>query len=1032
MARTSYGPEVKRRSRRLLGALLVYANDETDCRDESVLASLRPQILTRWQSEHRLVVRTKVRFLEALTGLASDESQLNAQQIKEALQRFSDFLEILEDNRPSRSGSETWHFTLKLWHKRQNIAANLQQFDIEWEHRRPEKSKQVTGDTKKEVGEQPFDFAQDKGAGSKGEDLQVLPNNGKRDRLSSHHLPNWQQLCRSNLETQNHRRLTTNPLTSADGVTFELDQVYIPLGLVERKQRLRHRGDVTPQEGSRLYEPEDAEFTPTFDHNQFIQHCAQQKTSQRIAIIGEPGAGKTTLLQKVAAWILDNTEDLPIWVSLADLQGKTLEQYLIQDWLPSATRKLRVPPEIEEAFCEQFNQGRVWLLLDAVDEMAIESSHALAKIASFLKGWVADSTIILTCRLNVWDGGKNALESFNVYRNLNFTYSHELSPHSNKVEQFIQRWFQDNPTCGDSLRTELNQPERRRLKDAVKNPLRLALLCRIWGLGQGGLPNTKAMLYEQFVQSIYEWKHDRFPTTPAQRQRLNHGLGELALLAIAQEKTKFRLRHRFICEVLGTADDGLFSLALQLGWLNQVGISETQGEKVYAFYHPTFQEYFAAQAVTDWRFFLNHTLGSRDWGLGTRDWGLGSSGKFPDYPIPNPWALSEVEVQSPIPSYRIFESQWREVILLWLGREDIPRADKEEFMQALIEFSDGCGGCYHYQAYFLAAQGIAEFADCLKADDIVQQLIKWRFGYFHEKKQKWWRYPPPIIEGARVALLKTDRPKAIAALEQFIQSNRNVFDSWNAAYSLGKVFDPGNKIAIAALETLAATVRHETIRWQAAYNLGRVDPGNQTAITALVEIIATTKNESTRRKAAYSLGKLDFENAIAISTLEQIAASATDISQRRQATENLKALRSPEPLDLSKPSPSSPLPSSSPARLSSLVRGITSCEDEDTRRRKAYKLAQLDPGNQMAFNTLLQLLKSSNSESVRKRTADNLKEILLDAQMPVVIASLKNYFDDGICEHELEQFRECYKLIWHCAGTMKYEEFYQIWHYSSS
>jgi predicted NACHT family NTPase len=82
-----------------------------------------------------------------------------------------------------------------------------------------------------------------------------------------------------------------------------------------------------------------------------------------------------------------------------------------------------------------------------------------------------------------------------------------------------------------------------------------------------------------------------------------------------------------------------------LGWLNQVGVAaeaENRGEKVYAFYHPTFQEYFAAQAISDWHYFLNHT---------------------PHNPAQG--------------TYRIFEPQWKEVILLWLGREDVPYQQKE-------------------------------------------------------------------------------------------------------------------------------------------------------------------------------------------------------------------------------------------------------------------------------------------------------------------------------------------------------------------
>ncbi|EKF05447.1 MULTISPECIES: HEAT repeat domain-containing protein [unclassified Tolypothrix] len=1003
MARASYGPEAKKRSRRLLEVLLAYANDALDCSDEAGLDALRPQIQTRWLSENRLVVRTKVRFLQTLTSLAAGEGQLNAEQIKEALKRFTDFLEILEDNRPSRSGSETWHFTLNLWCDRQDITANLQKFDIHWESRRPEKSKQVTREEEK--GESPSP-------------LRPAP-------CSPAFSPDWKQLCRDALTAQNHQRLTTNPLTSADGVSFELNQVYVPLGLVERKQRLRQGGDVTPQDGSRLYEPEDSEMTQTFNPDEFIQQLLGVQDNQRIAILGEPGAGKTTLLQKIAAWIVDNTKDLPVWVSLADLQGKTLEQYLIQDWLPTAFRKLRVSEEVEEAFCEQFNQGRVWLLLDAVDEMALDSSQALTKIASFLTGWVADAKIILTCRLNVWDGGKNALQAFKVYRNLNFSYGTEFSfgskSASNQVGEFIQHWFQDNPACGESLQAELNQPERRRLKDAVKNPLRLALLCRTWGLAQGRLATTKAMLYEQFVESIYEWKQDRFPTTSTQRQQLNRALGELALLAISQEKTKFRLRHRFVSQVLGASDDGLFQLALQLGWLNQVGISETQGEKVYAFYHPTFQEYFAAQAVTDWHFFLNHTLN-----------------------LNNSPTLQEAAIASTSPSYRIFAPQWREVILLWLGRDDIPQTHKEEFIQALIEFNDNCGGYYGYQAYFVAAQGIAEFADCQKADEIVQQLVTWRFGYGDFQDEKPWRYPAPIVECARVALLKTDRPKAIAALENYISSSQNDFVIWNAAYSLGKIFDPGNKIAIAKLEALVKTMRYDTVRWQVAYSLARVDAGNQIAIAALVEIIATSKNESTRRKAAYSLGKIDSQNSIAISTLKEIAASAIDSSQSRQALENLAMLQGDELPKSVTVSPTSTFHQhrrnkrkqksatsnyfSINSKISELIRGIAASEDEDTQRRRAYKLAQLNPGNPIAFTTLLQLMESTASISLHKRAADNLKEIVLNEQLPQIIAALKNSNCYQVLDDEWERYRNSFKLLWHCAENMDYLEFYRIWH----
>jgi predicted NACHT family NTPase len=974
MARVSLGPEAKKRTCRLFEVLLAYANDALDC-DELALNALQPHIQIRWLSETRLVIRTKVRFLQALTGLQVNQKPLNPEQIKESLRRLADFVEILEDNRSTRGGSENWHFTLNLWHHRHDTEANLQRFEQEWERRRSGKAEEVK-ETKVE------------------EKVSCNP---------------WKDICKGMLQHQ--RRLTTNPLTSIDGMNFELDAVYVPLGLVERKQRDRRREDILPTQGSRLYESEETEIMQ-FALDSFLEQLAENNSQEphRVAVVGEPGAGKTTLLQKVGCWILESSEYLPVWVTLADLQAKSLEDYLIQDWLRAAIRKRQVPQEVEEDFCEQFYQGRVWLLLDAVDEMAMESSYALSKIASFLTGWVGSANVILTCRLNVWDAGKNALDSFDTYRNLNFTYGSAQVP--NLVGQFIQRWFQDNPILGERLQTELEQPGRQRIKDAVKNPLRLALMCRTWALSQGEFPSTKATLYKQFVEAIYEWKQDRFLTTSTQRHELNQALGKLALQAIYKADTKFRLSHSFVCQVLGAPDEGLFQLALLLGWLNQVGISETQGEKVYAFYHPTFQEYFAALAINDWRFFFN--------------------------------------LESPV-SYRIFEPQWREVILLWLGREDISVQTKDEFITALTQFNDGVGNYYSYQAYFLAAAGVAEFASSLTSE-IINSLIKWRFGYHHPTLNRWCRFPAPVQEGARVALLKTDRKCAVTLLEEFLNTCPNEFETWSAAFSLGRTYDPGNKIAIASLEKLVTLIRLEPLRLQAADSLGKVDSGNKVAIAVLTQIIETTQKDNIRRKGAYFLAKIDPGNKTAFSTFETFAAS-NNLEIRRHVAENMRALVGENPSILSYINSISVLANllnqdltrskkqlvkSSQSRkprkpvdiarlVTALENGVKLVQNEDVKVHKASKLILLDPDNKIAFDTLIELVKHGKSDDIRKHAAENFKKVLRDEQIPKLIAAIKDCFCNQN-ELEIEQYRHCYKLICYCAEKINYVDFYKIWH----
>lgn len=179
------------------------------------------------------------------------------------------------------------------------------------------------------------------------------------------------------------------------------------------------------------------------------------------------------------------------------------------------------------------------------------------------------------------------------------------------------------------MRSQLAQPDKKRIRDVIKNPLRLTLLCYFWQRRQGNLPKTKAALYRRFIEVFYEWKEESFPTTSAMRKELNLALGKLAIEALSRSDSRFRLTRRLVSRVLGETDAPLFQIATKLGWLNQVGVAaEDPDEPVYAFFHPTFEEYFAAAAIEDWQFFINHVRDNPNSGI-----------------------------------YRIFEPQWKEVIL---------------------------------------------------------------------------------------------------------------------------------------------------------------------------------------------------------------------------------------------------------------------------------------------------------------------------------------------------------------------------------
>jgi len=687
-------------------------------------------------------------------------------------------------------------------------------------------------------------------------------------------LINWREVCRSMLEPK--RELASNLFTSGMGIKFELDDIHVPLGLVERPQKVQRRDDSSPEEGSRVYREEKEKITP-IDYDDFFQQVLANQQSPKnngkhLTIIGEPGAGKTTQLLKIADWVLDETEELAIWISLGVVGEKPLQEYLLKDWLRDAAGKLdAAPPQWVEQLEQHLQDGRVWLLLDGADEMQV--ADPLGKLAEFVRvPLLKNVRVVLTCRLNLWDAAGNALSEFDTYKMLDFSYGD--GKNSDQVKQFIDKWFA-NPSSalpykereqeasprlggtegGQQLRKALDETGKERIKDLARHPLRLALLCFTWQSGRG-LPDTKAELYEMFVEALYVLKKGVFFTTSSQQIDLKAALGRLAWKAI-DKGFKSILPHSLVYEELEKPYPELFELADKLGWLNQVGVEpENSLKPVYAFFHPTFQEYFAATVINNWNFFLPR--------------------QHKDKPV------KDKEKSVKYKRYRVFELQWKEVILLWLGRQDEKlKEQKEQLIKGLVEFCDGCDSenlnFYWFRAYFLAAEGIREFPNCKLAKVIVEQVAIWACS-------KRWLSFDPLSETAREILRYTDQSRAIDVLIRILhksQPTRHDMTCLLAATGLLEI-ESSHQEAISALTTLMNYSDFEPIEWLAARVLLKKFPhhpeatekligdldwedkkkswrsfyGKSEEIANLIRMLCSSSDKSTRIKAAQSLMKI--------------------------------------------------------------------------------------------------------------------------------------------------------------------------------
>ncbi|MEQ8969879.1 MAG: NACHT domain-containing protein [Coleofasciculus sp. C1-SOL-03] len=1037
---------------------------------------LNTEVLAQWVSEFKLRVTGKVKrkrgkreqtgttkkalvkLVEAsgkgleLPKRIKESSRSRYERQAEAIQTVIDSLrelEILEEE-PSQKNQGYWKFSLNLTHQTKP-AENLEKIRHKWQER--------TGQTLVET---------------KWRSLQVTDEG-----------INWGKICHAMLEKR--RRATSNILMQEESAKFEREQIYVPLALVERKKQDKRDREFLPEKGTQLYEPQYQE-TQRFEHDAFLSQILEKgegkSQGKQIALIGEPGAGKTTLLQAIAFWLLENNLGLPIWINLADLSGKDIGTYVLEVWLNQAIPPTRLNQKIRDDLVKQIEQGRVWLLLDGVDEMVastvklnnarnwgdssfhsvplrMTSENPLQAIADQLTGWINQARVVLTCRLNVWLASTNALETFETYCLLDFDYPHQ-------VHQFIDNWFNNcrdvpverlQPDKAKRLKAELAQPERIRICDLVQNPLRLALLCSTWQTWEGHLPDTQAGLYQKFVQQFYIWKASIFNTD--RQDELNQALGQLARRDIDESTSRFRLRESFIEKELGkvTDNNSLFFLALQLGWLNVVGVAtEKPDEKVYAFYHPTFEEYFAALAVEDWLFFLNH----RNPPLALSDQEGESANSLKAPLLKGGWGDL---------SYRLFEPQWKQVILLWLGREDLPKEHKEEFIYNLITFNDGCGDFYRYRSFCLAAAGIAEFRDCIYSKWIVTNLVDcatthsdtdyivgkiinpifWDTllennrtiainylidvldrGFLDDEVR--WKVFNCLIQIGR------GNSKVIVALTKLMDTSLEYQEIAQEAAFFLRIIDPCNREAITFLEQQLNTMNlSNDLRVEAAYFLGKIDKGNLKAITFLTELIE--RNQGLGLDAASTLGKIDPGNPTAIKHLTKLLET-----ERGDRVINISLLAA---CDLLKTDPEN----------QDAIRVLRECikpgNEPWDRLEAASALGKTQPGKQEAITVLYELryesVKVTQEINFLKKVIDSLNQIeprilpspdwsprtfLKEDDLEFLTRQLASIHEHLIKQNSIDVDDEIlyidneilYEFMWIIAQNTAYPIFYKAWH----
>lgn len=757
--------------------------------------------------------------------------------------------------------------------------------------------------------------------------IAAVSSTGNAELPSAIASPNWTKLC---LGMLNHKKkLTIDCLTGGNGQTFEqLD--FVPLGLLEQQTRNEN-------------EANRSDYEVIDDQMEFFEQVLHQgkkspkSKGRRLAIIGESGAGKTTLLLKIGFWVLEKTEEVPIWIDMRDVGTKPLDQYL-KDWLKKASGKLSdIPAQWIADLEERLQSGRVCLLLDGVEK--------LATIPEQLTGWEGEARVVINCRTDVWNAGKEALFDFDIYKTLGFS--------SDQVKQFIESWFPNN---ANQLWVELDQPKYKRIKDLVKNPLYLTFLCRIWQ-PLGKLPNTKAKLIQKFLEQDHKQKNDNYD-----KHRLINVLGELALKTVEQDQSLLPYRAIFKeFNKSGVAGKELYSLAIDLGWLKRV----SPHEDVYDFLHDSFRDYFAAIAIPkeeNWHYFLN-----------------------PSKRI-----------------YRIFELKWKEIILLWLGSEDVPNSQKEALLRELVNFQDGCGGFYRYRAYFIAATGILEVPNCQDIKNkIVTQLVEWKLASSE--------VPYSIQKATIRKLLEINLCEANTNIKQELINQKN--------YSLSHLFHTSG-----INYTPRIGQDYKKNPRLAGENLLKYPEVSPNDMNQLILLTAKMPN------LVESIQQLNDINILVgllgrKLILETPIQGLEDLKDLINLLIRLKTSRGEwlisliQKINLAAKHRLVNITSSDTLAIYTLLHTANNHSDIDIRVAVTRVLGEAASTRIEATKAVIQLLKTTHDMLIGLDIMYCLSKIHRSDLLAVVVESLKEYVEDD----------DCFAVLWHCAKNMPYPEFYQAW-----
>ena len=283
---------------------------------------------------------------------------------------------------------------------------------------------------------------------------------------------------------------------------------------------------------------------------------------------------------------------------------------------------------------------------------------------------------------------------------------------------------------------------------------------------------------------------------------------------------------------------------------------------------------------------------------------------------------------------------------------------------------------------------------------------------------------------------------------------------------LGKI-GHGNTLAINTLIKILKSSKDPDLIDLIVCHLGKIGKGNDDVITALIEILSSDYLNNIEQLAE-SLGKTIHNDAQMMTVRNSFIESLKDKNKILDKALNRFNEACLESMNFYDDLTEDQLIKQK--KIMSLIEIIQFSNDEDSILSAVRSVGEIGQGNEQAITALISFIQSSqnhayvnvavkslgkigqgNEQAITTLVSvfqfsqwgdissigENLMRIIVKDQMPKVVTSLKNTrlefleYTSLNNRRKWNQYKYSFSLLWECAQTLSYPEFYKAWHSQS-